>query len=70
MSDTHRPMTIFNLCSGLSNREGSVSEHVKIMIALTKVFSSYEKVFSRLTLVDNIQLGVCIREHFDMLEKA
>lgn len=70
MSDIYRPMPILKLCSGLSNGEGSVSEHARIMIALTKVFSSYEKVFSGFTLVENIKLGVCIREHFDMFEKA
>lgn len=47
-----------------------VSECVRIMITVTKVFSSYGNVFSGFTLVENMQLGVCIREHFDMFEKA
>lgn len=70
MSDTYRLMPILNLSSGLSNGERSVYEHVRIMITVTKVFSSYEQVFSGFTHVENIQLGVCIREHFDMFEKA
>lgn len=70
MSDTHKLLSMLHLSSGLCNGERSVSEHVKIMITVTKVFSSYEKVFSGFTHVENTQLGVCIREHFDMFEKA
>lgn len=67
---THWLMPILSLSSGLSDGEGRVSEHIKIMAIVTKVFSFCEKVFSGFTYVDNIQLGVCIREHFDMFEKA
>lgn len=66
ISDTYKFMPILNLSSGLSNGERRVSEHVRIMITVTKVFSSCEKVFSGFTHVENIQLGVCIREHFDI----
>lgn len=70
MSDTRKLMPMLNLSSCLCNGERSVSEQVRIMITVTKVFSSHEKVSSVFTHVENIQLGVCIREHFDTFEKS
>lgn len=70
MSDTYRLMSILSLSSGLSDGEGSVSDLIGIMITVMKVCSSYEKVFSGFTHVDKMQLGVCIREHFGVFEKA
>lgn len=70
ISDTYRLISILSLSSGLSEGEGSVSELTWIMTTVMKVCSAYEKVFSGFTHVDNIQLCVCIREHFDMFKKV
>lgn len=71
MSDTYRLKSVLSRSSVLLDEEVSVSEGIRIMITVTKVFSSSNKKLP--VFIHNIynkQLGVCIREYFDMLRKA
>lgn len=69
MSDTYRLKSVLSRSSGLLDGEVSVSERIRIMITVTKVFSSSKKELSVFTHIDNKQLDTCIREYFDMLRK-
>lgn len=70
MSDTYRLKSVLSRSSGLLDEEVSVSEGIRVMITVTKVFSSSNKKLPVFIHVYNKQLGVCIREYFDMLRKA